>query len=126
MRKWILSILLLTGMAQGSVTYNFTYTRSSGTIQSFSIVFTTATFLAGNGSETALTPVNITNGSNNWSITKYLTKNIIGPQCFLFGTASVTLGKCGSNISDAVGPPDGSLTVILGLPFSAGTSLVSG
>ena len=79
MPKWMLSMLLLTGVAQGSVSYNFTYTRSNGTIQNFSIVFTKATF-AGNGSETALMPVNITNGSSNWSITKYLTKNIIGPQ----------------------------------------------
>jgi len=122
MRKLILSILLLTGIAHGSVTYIFTYRPTSAPFIGFSAAFVVPTYLGGNGSETSMTPVDIDNGTTNWSLTKYRTKNIIGPQCFLFGTASVSLNDCGTNATNGVAPPDGSLTVIfLGNPTFPGT-----
>jgi hypothetical protein len=122
MRNVALAMLLCAGAVRASLIYEFTYTQTSGSIQGFSIFFVAPGFLGGTSPETPITPVTVTDGVTDWPIAKYRPFNIIGPECYLFGTESVALNTCGVPTTNSVAPPDGSFQVIfLGNPFTTGT-----
>src|SRR6516225_9726359 len=102
----------LAAASEGNVLYTFTYTATSGPVQSFSFSFTSPTY-ATDGSLPAFTPFTLTDGANSWTMTQDLV-DVFDPTglnmgCFQFGTPFASLSQgvppFGGPCSFAVGGP---------------------
>jgi hypothetical protein len=104
-----------------SLHYKFTYTATSGPIESFDFSLASSTFITSTSGSPPFTPFTITDGINSWRMTQDATgfsPPTTGDICF--GTAGVlmTSTSCGASFH----PPNGFLliTFIDGLPSSKG------
>ncbi|HVZ60060.1 MAG TPA: PEP-CTERM sorting domain-containing protein [Terriglobales bacterium] len=106
MRSKLLLLLILVSLfsassARADELYAFSFTSTGSPIlgspiQSFSFSFTVPTFVVANNSTliSTFTPFNITDGTTTWTITQALAGNNTN-DCFLFGSAGVTLNGSG-------------------------------
>jgi hypothetical protein len=78
----------------GQLDYSFSYSATSGPIQSFSFSFLEPTFVTG-GTSPAFTPFVVTDGANTWTMTNDLTYSDSTSGCFMFGNPSEILGVGG-------------------------------
>jgi hypothetical protein len=115
-----LAILLTFSAAAaraGALTYDFTFTPTSGPVEAFEFSFVVPSFVT-NGQSPAFTPFTITDGTNSATITQDLFVSDLN-SCFEFGTAvNASLGDCTTAYSGAGG---GTLYFTISTPPPAAT-----
>jgi len=121
-RTFALGTLAVCGLARASLVYDFNIDAAGG-IDAFSFSFTVPSFI-GDGQSPAFTPFTVTDGTHSWTMINDLTGFTSGlpTACFMFdngGTSSLQ-PPCGVGVG---APPDGALTLVLGVgvPFPTAT-----
>jgi hypothetical protein len=102
----------LASASHASELYTFEYTALSGPVESFSFSLTAPAFVTA-GSSPLFTPFTLTDGTNNWTMTKDLV-DLLDPSglnrgCFQFGTPF-------AGLSTGVPPFGGPCSFIIGGP----------
>jgi hypothetical protein len=120
----VLFVTIVVPTAKADLHYQFTYTATSGPIESFDFSLTPPTFITSTSGPLPFTPFTITDGVNSWTLTQDVTAFSLpttGDICF--GTAGTLMtssqtGGCGASYH----PPDGFLEIsfINGLPSTRG------
>lgn len=117
-----LLLSVFAASARPDYLYTFSFTPTTGTIESFGFSFTVPTFVT-TGQSPAFTPFTMTDGTRTSAM---MTQDFVyydgtvGLECFEFGTATnAVLGPCG----EASGSPNGgvlTLEAFSGLPTGTG------
>jgi hypothetical protein len=117
----ILAMATVVPVSADPLFYEFTYTATSGQIESFDFSFPSSAFITSAGESPTFAPFTIGNGVNSWTFTQDLTgfsPRTTGIICFGTAGALLSIGCTGS-----FHPPDGELFIsfIDGLPSTTGT-----
>ena len=124
MRKHtFLAVFLLSvfaASARADLIYSFSFTPTSGSIESFAFSFDVPTYVT-TGQSPAFDPFTITDGTHSASITEDLAENITSGSCFVFLTAT---GASSDSDCDVDVHPNGAAVLMEasgGLPTTTGT-----
>jgi hypothetical protein len=107
----LLAMLLLStfaASARASQIYSFSFTPTSGPIESFGFSFTVPTFVT-TGQSPAFTPITITDGTNSETLSLDFAETPGGYSCFEFGTATDSTLNNGGLCGVEWGPPNGGV-----------------
>jgi hypothetical protein len=103
-KQTFLAVFLLSvfaASARADLIYSFSFTPTSGSIESFAFSFDVPTYVT-TGQSPAFDPFTITDGTHSASITEDLAENITSGSCFVFLTATGASdnSQCDINVGD--------------------------